>query len=136
MRCLSIRQPWADLIVRGIKDVENRNWRCHHRGPLLIHASMNVEKITQRHLEAKGYTFGPFSPGCIVGAVRIVDCLPFERKKSDWHEPDCWGFYLVDAVRFPEPIPFTGKLGLFDVPLNAVSYQLYATGFEVKGVAV
>ena len=36
--CVSVRQPWADLLVSGIKSVENRSWKCAHRGPLLIHA--------------------------------------------------------------------------------------------------
>jgi hypothetical protein len=33
MRALSIRQTWAELIVHGIEDVENRSWLTHHRGP-------------------------------------------------------------------------------------------------------
>ena len=36
---LSVRQPWAGLIVKGIKAIENRTWRTHYRGDLLIHAS-------------------------------------------------------------------------------------------------
>lgn len=39
MKVLSIRQPWAWLIVNGHKDVENRTWDSYYRGPLLIHAS-------------------------------------------------------------------------------------------------
>jgi hypothetical protein len=29
---LSVRQPWAWLIVNGYKDVENRSWTTHYRG--------------------------------------------------------------------------------------------------------
>lgn len=29
---LSIRQPWAWLIVNGYKDIENRTWPTHFRG--------------------------------------------------------------------------------------------------------
>ena len=29
---LSIRQPWAWLIVNGYKDIENRDWKTHYRG--------------------------------------------------------------------------------------------------------
>ena len=42
LKALSIRQPWAWLIVNGFKDVENRNWRTHWRGRLLIHASKGM----------------------------------------------------------------------------------------------
>jgi hypothetical protein len=38
-RAISIRLPWAWLIVNGFKDVENRSWRTRHRGTILIHAS-------------------------------------------------------------------------------------------------
>ena len=39
MKTLSIRQPWASLIVKGFKDVENRSWRTPIRGEIAIHAS-------------------------------------------------------------------------------------------------
>jgi hypothetical protein len=39
MKTLSIRQPYASLICRGIKKVENRSWETKYRGKLLIHAS-------------------------------------------------------------------------------------------------
>ena len=34
MKALTIKQPWASLIVHGIKDIENRTWRTDYRGPL------------------------------------------------------------------------------------------------------
>ena len=39
MKTLSIRQPFASLICRGIKTIENRSWKTTYRGKLLIHAS-------------------------------------------------------------------------------------------------
>jgi len=39
MKTLSIRQPFASLICRGIKIIENRSWKTNYRGKLLIHAS-------------------------------------------------------------------------------------------------
>lgn len=39
MKTLSIRQPFASLICRGIKTIENRTWKTDYRGKLLIHAS-------------------------------------------------------------------------------------------------
>jgi hypothetical protein len=38
MKVLSIRQPWAFLIVNGHKNIENRDWLTAYRGPVLIHA--------------------------------------------------------------------------------------------------
>jgi|ERR1039458_8111645 hypothetical protein len=38
LKAISIRQPWAWLIVNGYKDVENRIWAANVRGRVLIHA--------------------------------------------------------------------------------------------------
>jgi hypothetical protein len=39
-----IRQPWTYPITQGSKNIENRNWPTKYRDPLLIHASLNVDK--------------------------------------------------------------------------------------------
>lgn len=44
MKALSIRQPWAWLIVNGFKDIENRSWHTKYRGPVLIHASKGLTR--------------------------------------------------------------------------------------------
>ena len=40
MKAITIRQPWASLIVHGIKDIENRSWQTNFRGRVLIHSSV------------------------------------------------------------------------------------------------
>ena len=39
MTAISLLQPWASLVVMGIKKIETRNWGTKHRGTILIHAS-------------------------------------------------------------------------------------------------
>lgn len=39
VKVLTVKQPWASLIVHGIKDIENRSWRTNFRGRVLIHSS-------------------------------------------------------------------------------------------------
>ena len=41
---LSIRQPWAWLIVNGHKDIENRDWPTNFRGRLLVHAGQTMAR--------------------------------------------------------------------------------------------
>ena len=41
---LSIRQPWAWLIVNGFKDIENRDWPTNFRGRLLVHAGQTMAR--------------------------------------------------------------------------------------------
>ncbi len=51
LKCLSVQQPWATLLVkahstlknRAIKPVENRDWPSSYRGPLLIHAGKTFD---------------------------------------------------------------------------------------------
>jgi ASCH domain len=45
MKALSVRQPWAWLIIAGHKDVENRSWTTTYRGPLLIHAARRPDDV-------------------------------------------------------------------------------------------
>jgi hypothetical protein len=44
MKIITIRQPWAHLIVNGSKNIENRTWPTSYRGPVLIHASLNINR--------------------------------------------------------------------------------------------
>jgi ASCH domain len=115
MKILSIKQPWASLIVHGLKDIENRTWRTNYRGPLLVHASLRSDDITAADLVRY---YGAFPPsdqprGGIVGIVDIVDCVrPYS---SRWYAPGCWGFVLANA----RPLPFVrwkGALSLRDAP--------------------
>lgn len=43
MRALSISQPWAYLITRGLKDVENRSRRCNLRERIYVHAPIEPD---------------------------------------------------------------------------------------------
>lgn len=118
MRAITIRQPWAELIVRGEKDVENRSWRTHHRGPLLIHAGARA----YRESFAEHGVPDDAERSAIIGVVEVVDCT--QERTSAWHEEGSWGWYLAGPRRFRTPIPIKGRRGLFDVPDRKVAAQL------------
>lgn len=42
MTCLTMHQPWASLLVYGIKRAEGRGWSTDFRGRLWIHAGFNL----------------------------------------------------------------------------------------------
>lgn len=91
MKALSIMQPWAWLIVNGHKSIENRSWRCHVRGPILIHAGKKLDKDAAGDLVegihpvtgcdiVNGRPDDITAPagwelGGIVGEAEIVDCI-------------------------------------------------------------
>lgn len=123
MKALSIRQPWAWLIINAGKDYENRDWQTSFRGRVLIHASKG---LTRREYDSAceyvhtvvhpGITIPPFEKlerGGIVGSVEITDCV------NDACSPWFNGWYGF-ALKNPEPLPFKpcrGMLKFFEVEL-------------------
>ena len=91
MKALSIRQPWAWLIVEGHKDIKNRTWRTRFRGRILIHASSiastsdyldAVATISTISLAIKLPPLKELQRGGTVGEVDIVDCV--DESNSPW----------------------------------------------------
>ena len=126
MKVLSIRQPWAYLIVAGYKDIENRTWYTNHRGPLLIHASLGTDPENfmpkqRQWIEESGIDIPEDLPrGAIVGSANLTEvwgdgsgCFvgKYPRNSSPWFEGP-YGFEMTGAVPFYQPIPFKGQLGI------------------------
>ncbi len=121
MKAISIRQPWAWLIIHGGKDIENRDWSTAVRGPVLVHASKGMTRSEYQEA-ADNYDPGDIGPdlppfealerGGIVGQVEIVGCA--NKSTSPWFSGK-FGFVLAN----PKPLPFRpyrGMLGFFEVP--------------------
>ena len=113
LRCLSVRQPWAELIIRGEKDVENRSWATKYRGALLVHASGRVDREAMR-----AHPLETLPTGALVGVVDVVGCT--KEVRSEWHIAGMHGWYLERPRRFVKPIPLRGALGLFCLPADAL----------------
>lgn len=114
MRVLSVQQPWAALIVAGLKDVENRTWvpaTDVFSEPLLIHASLGVDRSINVDKLLAGLTD---TRGAIVGSVRVHDIV--QDSTSQWAQDGCYHWLLYGAVRFMRPIPCRGHLGLWKPP--------------------
>ena len=43
MKCLCLKQPFADLLTHGEKTMELRKWNTSFRGQFLIHASKKID---------------------------------------------------------------------------------------------
>ncbi|KAM6257300.1 activating signal cointegrator 1 [Porphyrio hochstetteri] len=89
--CLSMHQPWASLLVRGIKRVEGRTWYTSHRGRLWIAATakrpspqeISELETTYRMLLGKDVDFpNDYPSGCLLGCVDVTDCLSQEQFKE------------------------------------------------------
>jgi hypothetical protein len=121
---ISIRQPWAWLILHAGKDVENRGWPTKVRGRVLIHTGkgmsaeeyeevrddflpFEIEPFTKQKVQLPG--FWELERGGIVGEVEIIQCV--NSCSSSWFVGP-YGFVLRNA----KPLPFQacrGALGFF-----------------------
>lgn len=127
MRTLSIRQPWAWLIVHGHKTIENRDWDTPWRGEFLIHAGVGlvqrdyrqIQRLAKLELDIVIPDFTDLEQvprGGIVGVAELV------RVVTDSESPffmGPFGFELRNARPLPF-VPWKGQLGWFDVPRTAV----------------
>ena len=126
MKAITIKQPWASLIVSGLKDIENRTWKTNFRGRVLIHAGMKADnhwsasvpvcdKVDKflREISKGGTDWSNYHFGAIIGSVEIVDCV--QNHPSLWAEKGVWNWVLSNPIMFPEPIAdVKGKLSFWD----------------------
>lgn len=119
MKALSIRQPWAYLIVAGIKPIENRTWLTHHRGPLAIHAGVHPARESIERIEQR---FGIKIPreqlqfGGIVGTAELTGIVT--TSSSPYFEgPYGWVMTKPRRCKF---VPWRGLQSLFDVPADVI----------------
>ncbi len=118
MLALSIRQPWAWLILNAGKDVENRLWPTRFRGRFLIHAAKGMTKAEYnqcREFVVREFPHVFLPPahelpvGGIVGEAEIADCVT--ASPSRWFF-GIYGFVLRNVVKLPFQ-PCRGALGFW-----------------------
>jgi hypothetical protein len=114
VKILSIRQPWAYLITRGSKDIENRSWPTKYRGPFLVHASLRVDK---KACLDHGLDPSKLQTGGVVGIAEITDCV--QRNQSKWFVGP-HGFVLKNRESLPF-VKWTGALGLRNAPARLLA---------------
>uniref|UniRef100_UPI00358EF0F1 activating signal cointegrator 1 n=1 Tax=Myxine glutinosa TaxID=7769 RepID=UPI00358EF0F1 len=92
--CLSLHQPWASLLVRGIKKTEGRSWYTAHRGRLWIAAAAarpTPEEVASteemcRHLNQDEKLPFPkdYPTSCLLGCLILTDCLTQEQYRAQF----------------------------------------------------
>ena len=99
MKALTVCQPWASLIVAGIKDVEDRSWRTDYRGRLVIHAGNHIDHDA---LDAYRHLLDDDLPlEALIGSVTLVDCV--KESRSRWALPGHWHWVLADSNQLARP---------------------------------
>lgn len=123
MKVISIKQPWASLIINGYKKYEFRTWKTKYRGEILIHASKSFDKKLIEYFSEYNLDY---PTGCIIGKVSLNDCIPVTEKFENMliktnkkvygltQGRDGYAFELTEVQKFENPIEINGKLGIWD----------------------
>lgn len=116
VKAITIKQPWAALIIAGIKDTENRSWDTRYRGELLIHAGQKEDARGWARVADLGLMLPPelLQSGVILGSVELGDVV--REHDSAWASPYQWNWVLSGAQPATRFVEVSGKLGLFAPP--------------------
>ncbi|KAL1138591.1 hypothetical protein AAG570_008654 [Ranatra chinensis] len=119
--CLSMHQPWASLLIYGIKIHEGRSWYSSHRGRLWIASAAKVptkEEITEledqyKYMKGDNIQLPSHYPvGCLLGCVSVVDCLAQEEYREiypDGESDSPFVFICENPIKCPVMFPLQGK---------------------------
>lgn len=139
MKAITIKQPWASLIVHGIKDIENRTWPCPKKyigQRVLIHAGascLSWYKVQHYLTKAMSRAFGKHKlngewvrlqpTSAIIGSVEIVNCV--QNHPSIWAEKGVYNWVLANPIIYEKSIEnVKGKLSFWDYPgINEVKLE-------------
>jgi len=119
MKALSLKQPWAELVLQGKKTIELRKWNTNFRGEFFIHASGNIDKE-----QMKKYNLNNLPRQAIVGKATLADVKEYKNEKEFLRDSDKhlaldmkwgnFGFILTNIKRI-KPIKYKGQLNFFEV---------------------
>ncbi len=123
MKALTIKQPWAQLIIEGYKKYEFRSWKTKYRGIILIHAGMTLEKDMVSRF--KDYNIS-YTKGAIIGEATLEDCILVDEKFNEElrsidpivygrsNHVETYAWKLTNIVKYEKPTEIKGQLGLWN----------------------
>jgi len=123
MKALSFHQPRAEQIIRGVKTVDIRTWQVSYRGPLIVHAS---SRRRDGRCRALGFDPDALAYGALIGTVELVRIVPLDEAayealrdehliEAPFSGVPCYAWHLTRPQRFDAPIPYRGRMRLFNV---------------------
>ena len=120
MKCLSLKQPFADLLAHGEKSIELRKCNTSFRGEFLIHASKTIDIESSERLDMNS---NKFTIGAIIGSAFLYDVKEYSNQQDfetnrhkhfslipKYFEGYRYGFLIKNAKMLRKAIPYPGKL--------------------------
>lgn len=130
MKCLSLKQPYSFLLSSGEKTIELRKWNTKFRGEFLIHSSKKTDVENCRRLRIDDSNL---ITGAIIGSAFLYDVKKYSNNEdfikdknrhfaadAKYLEGYRYGFLVKNAKKLNQPIPYSGKLGFFEVNESAI----------------
>jgi activating signal cointegrator 1 len=120
--CMSMHQPYASLLVAGIKLHEGRSWYTAHRGRLWIASTVKpadpeeikqLENFYRSHYNNENFNFpSQYPSGVLLGCVKVTDCLPQEEYRKTYPNGESespFVFICEDPQELPIRFPVKGE---------------------------
>jgi ribosomal protein S15P/S13E len=131
--CLSMHQPWASLLVAGIKIHEGRTWHTFHKGRLWIASTAKpaeqeeikaLEDFYRMHYQNENIQFPTQYPNSVLlGCVEVTDCLPQEEYRKLYPDGESESpFVLIceNPQELPVKFPIKGQHKICKLNLNLI----------------
>ena len=122
MKCLSLKQPYAELVADGRKTIETRRWNTNFRGKFFIHSSKTIDSISAALLNID---CSKLIKGAVIGFAFLYDVKKYiseedfladkEHHFSRKFSKPKYGFLLKNGKKLNRPISMPGQLGFFDI---------------------
>jgi len=127
IKALSIWEPWASLVARGVKRHETRHWSTTYRGPIAIHAAKTLdlagapEALCVGALGLFWHKDRPTGVVVAIGELRNVhraEDVAGRLTRADAAAGNfgygrfAWEIAKVRPLR--QPVPLVGRQGLFN----------------------
>lgn len=106
IKTITIKEPWASLILEGKKTIETRTWKTNYRGPLLLHASKEPKSVIS---------------GKIFAIAELTDCRPMTKEDEQAAQCDIYEnafSWILTNIRPYGPLEIKGQQGLFETDLD------------------
>ena len=123
MKALTIKEPWATLIINEYKTYEFRSWKTNYRGKILIHAGKSLESNQAKKFKVYNLEY---SKGEIIGEAELVDCIKVTEEFDEYLKginPIVYGnsghvenyaWKLENIKKYDKKTKVKGQLGLWN----------------------
>ncbi len=118
---ISIRQPWAELILSGRKTIEVRSWTTEFRGSIWVHSGIKADPELEQC-----FGFSELYKGGYLGKVVVEAIIPFDLHRWElWRDrhlcagnyvPGLYAWILSSPEKLSLPVRAPGKLKLYYPP--------------------